>query len=63
MPEAALAREIGVSYAMIAIVVNHAAGRGGSGARIALDDIARVLQQSTDKVQRILEQLVITHGS
>jgi 5'-methylthioadenosine phosphorylase len=63
MPEAALAREIGVSYAMIAIVVNHAAGRGGTGAAIAMDDIARVLQQSTDKVQRILEQLVITHGS
>jgi len=63
MPEAGLARELGIEYASVCVVVNHAAGRGGSGARIALDDIARVLQQSTDKVQRILEQLVITHGS
>src|SRR5437764_13188686 len=30
MPEATLAREIGLAYAAIAVVVNHAAGRGGS---------------------------------
>jgi len=31
MPEAALARELGLDYATIAIVVNPAAGRGGDG--------------------------------
>ena len=30
MPEAALAREIGLEYAAIAVVANHAAGRGDS---------------------------------
>ena len=31
MPEAALARELGLEYAICAIVVNYAAGRGQSG--------------------------------
>ncbi len=35
MPEAVLAREIGLPYATLAIVVNHAAGRGASRAGIA----------------------------
>src|SRR3970282_1067759 len=37
MPEAALAREIGLCYAAIAIVVKHAAGRGASAHGIRLE--------------------------
>ena len=62
MPEAALAREIGVSYATIALVINHAAGRGASGAGIAIGDMAATLQQVMSRVQRIVERLVSTHG-
>jgi len=34
MPEAALARELGIAYAMCAVSVNHAAGRGSGDATI-----------------------------
>ena len=34
MPEAALARELGIDYACIALVVNHAAGRGSAAGDI-----------------------------
>jgi 5'-deoxy-5'-methylthioadenosine phosphorylase len=63
MPEASLAREIGLSYAAIAVVVNHAAGRGASRAGIAMDDMAATLRQAMGKVQRIIEHLVTMHGN
>lgn len=59
MPEAALAREAGVDYATIAVVANHAAGRGGSLHGIRLEDIEQVLQQSLARVRRIIETLVV----
>ena len=62
MPEAVLARETGLAYATIALVVNHAAGRGASRAGIAMDAMAATLQQATGKVQRIIEQVVTLHG-
>ena len=37
MPEAALAREAGLAYAMLAVVANDAAGKGESAAAVALD--------------------------
>ena len=40
MPEAALARELGLAYAAIAVVVNHAAGRGDSAQAISMERIA-----------------------
>ena len=62
MPEAVLAKEIGLAYAALAIVVNCAAGRGASGDGIVMDDIAAVMQQAAAKVQRILEQVAIDNG-
>lgn len=59
MPEAALAREIGLCYATIAIVVNHAAGRGASEHGIRLEDIRLVSERATGRVHAILEQLVM----
>jgi 5'-methylthioadenosine phosphorylase len=58
MPEAGLAREIDLAYAAIAVVVNHAAGRGASAHGIELQEIDRVLKESMEKVLKILDALV-----
>lgn len=58
MPEAALAREIGLRYAALAVVVNHAAGRGDSSDEIHMDKINAVLQASMVKVRALLAKLV-----
>ena len=58
MPEAALARELELPYVAIAVVVNHAAGRGDSRTAISLDGIARVLETAMDKVRALLEHVV-----
>ena len=57
MPEAALAREIGLRYAAVAVVVNHAAGRGESSEAIHLEQINAVLKASMVKVRLLLEKL------
>ena len=62
MPEAALAREIGLSYAAIAVVANDAAGRGGSKDRIAMGDLTAALQRTLERVKTILDQLAGFHG-
>ncbi len=62
MPEAVLAREIDLEYAAIAVVANHAAGRGASSAGIRLEDINAILQESMARVRRILQSLVQAHG-
>jgi len=61
MPEAALARELQVSYAAIAVVVNAAAGRGASSRRVALDDIARIIDESMANVRLIVARVVERH--
>jgi len=58
MPEAALAREIELGYAAIAVVVNHAAGRGASARGVALQQIEEVLKEVLGRVRRIIEALV-----
>jgi 5'-methylthioadenosine phosphorylase len=57
MPEAALAREAGLEYAAIAVVANHAAGKGDSAHVISLTAIDAVVEQAMQRVQRILERL------
>ncbi len=59
MPEAALAREIGLCYAAIAVVANYAAGRGDSAKRIEFDEITRVLDTAMDQVRSVLEHLAV----
>jgi 5'-methylthioadenosine phosphorylase len=58
MPEASLAREAGIEYASIAMVVNHAAGRGTSVQRIELGALEGVLRDSVARAVRILEDCV-----
>jgi 5'-deoxy-5'-methylthioadenosine phosphorylase len=62
MPEAALAREMSLCYAAIAVVVNHAAGRGSSAQGVRLDDIAAVLQPAMDRVHNLLYRLMVLDG-
>jgi len=57
MPEAALARELAIDYATIAVVVNHAAGRGDSAQAISLDGIVRTLQGGMERVRALLEHV------
>jgi 5'-deoxy-5'-methylthioadenosine phosphorylase len=56
MPEASLAREAGLDYATLAVVVNHAAGRGASRDEIRLADLTQVMQAAMVRVVRLLEQ-------
>ena len=58
MPEAALAREVGLEYACLSVVVNHSAGKGDSAQAIAVEHLGEVMQQAMVRVQRILEQAV-----
>lgn len=60
MPEAALARELELDYAALAVVANYAAGRGESARRIVLDQIASVLAGAMGRVRRIIEQIAVT---
>jgi 5'-deoxy-5'-methylthioadenosine phosphorylase len=63
MPEAALARELGLCYAAIAVVVNHAAGRGSSADAIHLERVYQVLQETMVRVRNILEEVVQADAS
>jgi 5'-deoxy-5'-methylthioadenosine phosphorylase len=62
MPEAALARELGLCYAAVAVVVNHAAGRGASAQAISHADIAGVSRRAMKRVQRLLDELAGSDG-
>lgn len=62
MPEAALARELGLNYATIAVVANYAAGRGTNMNAIPLKEIYAVLEQAMVGVRNILEHMVSCHG-
>lgn len=58
MPEAVLARELELEYAAIAVVVNHAAGKGDSVAGIQFGAIEQTLQDTITRARRVLEKLV-----
>ncbi|MCK9469209.1 MAG: S-methyl-5'-thioinosine phosphorylase [Porticoccaceae bacterium] len=53
MPEAGLARELGVPYASLAVVVNPAAGK--SKAEITLEEIGRVMAAAAPRLLTLLE--------
>ena len=52
MPEAGLAREIGLRYAILAAVVNRAAGRGGGGLH---EQMHAVTERVTMLQRRVVE--------
>jgi 5'-methylthioadenosine phosphorylase len=55
MPEAALARELGLAYAAINVVANYAAGRGPDAGEISFAEIEATLADTMARVKRILE--------
>jgi 5'-methylthioadenosine phosphorylase len=54
MPEAYLARELGLCYAAIAASVNWAAGRGDSESSISAEGIEAAMQQIMGRVRNVL---------
>ncbi|MBB5014373.1 S-methyl-5'-thioinosine phosphorylase [Rehaibacterium terrae] len=57
MPEAALARELGLDYACLALVANWAAGCGDQ-TEITLDEVFANLEHATAPIPRLLEHLL-----
>jgi len=58
MPEAALARELELPYAALAVVANHAAGKGDSSRTVSIDAITAVVDQAMARVRAILSAFV-----
>lgn len=57
MPEAVLARELGIKFAVISLVVNPAAGRGGQEV-ISLDEIYQHIEQGMKNVHTLLHAVI-----
>jgi 5'-methylthioinosine phosphorylase len=58
MPETALAKELDLNYAAIAVVANYAAGRGDSAAGINIENVNATAIAAMERVCRILECVV-----
>ena len=56
MPEAALARELGLEYACLALVVNPAAGKAPG--IITMRQIEQALAEGMDKTRKLLARLL-----
>jgi 5'-methylthioinosine phosphorylase len=56
MPEASLAKELGLCYATCAICANFAAGRGGD--QLNLEEMYRTLEVGMKKFRRLLRELM-----
>ncbi|MGH6612069.1 MAG: S-methyl-5'-thioinosine phosphorylase [Burkholderiaceae bacterium] len=54
MPEAVLARESELQYAALALVINHAAGRGDSVHAIKLEELKVMMEATVTRAVRIL---------
>ncbi len=59
MPEAALARELEIPYACLAVVANSAAGTGDNLHHIDLQSAHSILEGAMANVRQILEQMVL----
>lgn len=62
MPEAVLAKEMGLCYAMLAVVVNPAAGVGANHSGIALEDIRAAGDAAMKRVRLLLGSMAAGHG-
>jgi 5'-methylthioinosine phosphorylase len=63
MPEAALARELSVPYATLAVVANHAAGKGDSREEVSMEAIGDVLDSTMVRVRKILVACIGRRGA
>jgi 5'-methylthioinosine phosphorylase len=62
MPEAALARELGVHYAALCPVANHAAGRGDSKQGIQFEDVMGKLELTMQQVLALIAEIARVYG-
>ncbi len=62
MPEAVLAREMGLDYAMLCVVVNAAAGRGANADGVAIAEITAVAVAAMQRVAVILGSVAKHYG-
>jgi len=62
MPETALAMELGLNYAIIAVAVNYAAGRGDSNQGVNMEQVNVTASAAMERVRSILECLVSCNG-
>ncbi|MDP2397506.1 MAG: S-methyl-5'-thioinosine phosphorylase [Burkholderiales bacterium] len=62
MPEAVLAREMGLCYAMLAVVVNAAAGIGANRDGVAIEEIRAVSAAAMKRVATVLAHVAECHG-
>ena len=58
MPETALAKELELDYAAIAVVANYAAGRGDSATGINIENVNATASTAMERVRSILECVV-----
>lgn len=58
MPETALAMELEMNYATIAVVVNYAAGRGDSKRGISMESVNTTASEAMKRVRSIIEFVV-----
>ena len=58
MPETALAKELDLNYAIIAVVANYAAGRGTSLTGINVESVNATASAAMERVRSILEHVV-----
>jgi 5'-methylthioadenosine phosphorylase len=63
MPETALARELELDYALIAVVVNYAAGRGDNLTGVDMEQANITATTSMERVRHILESVVTCNGN
>jgi len=62
MPETALAMELGLNYAAIAVVVNYAAGRGDNQQGVNMEQVNATASGAMERVRGILECAVGRDG-
>lgn len=62
MPETALAMELGLNYAIVAVVVNHAAGRGDNKQGVNMEQVNATANVAMERVRSILECVVGCDG-
>ncbi len=58
MPETALAKELDLKYATIAVVANYAAGRGDSAKGINMESVNATAEAAMERVRNVLECIV-----
>lgn len=63
VPEVTLAREAGLRYAAVSLVVNPATGVGETDEPITMDEIGAVLERSRHAVLAVLDELVHTRAT